>query len=355
MVAVLVGPIHRPAREDETIAPPAPPAPPAVAWAPADEPTADQPSGNGLKTDFVSCYTKELPSLAWFVMISAPMRFLTKGELVTRGEMGYPGRRADITGDQLIGPDPPVEEVSLKIIRYRERLRVVSYRVMLDVPAGLVRFVSGLLAAHRREIGTRKGTRRLTCYKQALFGLAWFRDKGDIPRLGRGFGLPQSTACRYLDEIIEVLAARAPSLQEALERALAAGAPYLILDGKVVDTDRCREKTTGRKGKTIDLWYSGKTHDFGGNIQALLYPSGIPLWVSDVLPGNVHDLAAARENVLGVLRPFLEAMPVLADPGYEGAGHGVHVPVKKPAGVKELDISTRQPGMQQDVQLTGDD
>ena len=32
---------------------------------------------------------------------------------------------------------------------------------------------------------------------------------------------------------------------------------------------------------------------------------------------------------------------MLADPGYEGAGHGVHVPVKKPAGVKDLDISTR--------------
>ena len=104
--------------------------------------------------------------------------------------MGYPGRHAGITGDQLIGAEPPVEEVSLKIIRYRERLRVVSYRVMLDVPAGLVRFVSGLLAAHRRQIGTRKGTRRLGCYKQALFGLAWFRDKGDIPRLGLGFGLP---------------------------------------------------------------------------------------------------------------------------------------------------------------------
>ena len=183
--------------------------------------------------------------------------------------MGYPGRRADIIGDQLIGAEPPVEEVSLKIIRYRERLRVVSYRVMPGVPAGLVRFVSGLLAAHRREIGTRKGTRRLTCYKQALFGLAWFRDKGDIPRLGRGFGLPQPTAYRYLDEIIEVLAARAPGLQEALERALAAGAPYLILDGKVAGTGRCREKTSSRKGKTIDLWYSGKTHDFGGNIQAL--------------------------------------------------------------------------------------
>ena len=101
------------------------------------------------------------------------------------------------------------------------------------------------------------------------------------------------------------------------------------------------EKTVSRKGKTTGLWYAGKTHDFGGNIQALFYPSGIPLWISDVLPGNVHDLAAARENVLGVLRPFLVAMPVLADPGYEGAGHGIHVPVKKPAGGRELDINTR--------------
>jgi hypothetical protein len=108
---------------------------------------------------------------------------------------------------------------------------------MLDVPRELILFVSGLLAAHRREIGTRKGTRRLTCYRQALFGLAWFRDKGDIPRLGRGFGLPQSTAYRYLDEVIEVLAARAPGLQEQLQRALAEGVPFLILDGKVVDTE----------------------------------------------------------------------------------------------------------------------
>ena len=50
--------------------------------------------------------------------------------------------------------------------------------------------------------------------------------------------------------------------------------PYLILDGKVVDTDRCREKTISRKGKVIDLWYAGKTHDFGGNIQALFYRAG---------------------------------------------------------------------------------
>jgi len=220
-------------------------------------------------------------------------------------------------------------------------LRVAFYRVRLDVPRELVLFVSGLLAGHRREIGTRKGTRKLGCYRQALFALAWFRDKGDIPRLGAGFGLSQSTAYRYLDEVTGVLAARAPGLQKALERALGEGTPYVILDGKIVASDRCREKTLSRKGREIDLWYSGKKHDFGGNIQALFYPSGIPMWVSDVLPGNVHDLAAARENVLAVLRPFLGAMPALADSGYEGAGHGVHVPVKKPAGMKELDIDNR--------------
>jgi DDE superfamily endonuclease len=218
---------------------------------------------------------------------------------------------------------------------------VAFYRVRLDVPRELVLFVSGLLAARRRGIGTRKCTRKLGCYRQALFALAWFRDKGDIPRLGAGFGLAPSTAYRYLDEAIGVVAARAPGLQEALERALAEGTPYVILDGKIVPSDRCREKTVSRKGREIDVWCSGKRHDFGGNVQAVFYPSGIPMWVSDELSGNVHDLAAARENVLAALRPFLDAMPALADSGYEGAGHGVHVPVKRPRGVKELDINNR--------------
>jgi hypothetical protein len=217
---------------------------------------------------------------------------------------------------------------------------VVSYAVMLDVPRELILFVSGLLAGHRRQIGTRRGTRRLGCYRQAVFGLAWFRDKGDIRRLGAGFGLPQSTAYRYLDEVIEVLAARAPGPAEALERALAEGVPYLILDGKIVDTDRCREKTVSRKGTVIDLWYAGKIHDFGGNIQALFYPSGMPLWVSDVLPGSTHDLTAARELLLPQARPYLKDLPILADSGYEGAGAGVLVPVKKPRR-GELDINTR--------------
>ena len=216
-----------------------------------------------------------------------------------------------------------------------------SYRVMLDVPRELIWFVSALLSARRHSIGTRKKTRKLGCYRQALFGLAWFRDKADVRRLGAGFGLSQATAYRYLAEVIDVLAEQAPGLRDALERAVAEGTPYVILDGKVVDSDRCHEKKTSRKGTEIDLWYSGKKKDFGGNVQALFYPDGRPMWVSGVLPGNVNDLSAAREMVLAVISAFTARMPCLADGGYEGAGHGVLTPVKKPKKMKELDINAR--------------
>jgi hypothetical protein len=218
---------------------------------------------------------------------------------------------------------------------------VISYRAILDVPRELIRFAAGLLRRERERRGTRAGTRRLTCWKQAVFGLAWFRDRPDVARLGEGFGISQATAYRYLNEIIEVLAARAPGLRQALERAASQGLPYLILDGKIVATDRVREKTTSVKGKEIDRWYSGKAHDFGGNIQALFAPGGLPLWISGVLPGGVHDLTAAREHVLATIRPYLRQMPLLADTGYEGAGHGVLVPARKHPGRGEPDIDSR--------------
>jgi hypothetical protein len=64
-----------------------------------------------------------------------------------------------------------------------------------------------------------------------------------------------------------------------------------------------------------------------------------------VLPGNVHDLASAREELMAVLRNYTGKMPGLADCGYDGPGHGVLAPVKKPKGVKELDINTRTRNM----------
>jgi len=217
---------------------------------------------------------------------------------------------------------------------------VLSYRVTLDVPLQLAVFVSGLLAEHRRELGTRTGTRALSCWKQAVFALAWFRDRPDIRRLGQGFRISQATAYRYKDEAAEVLAAKAPTLRETLDKAAEQGLAYLILDGTLVSCDRCADKKTSRKGKEIDKWYSGKAHRPAGNVQALAAPGGVPLWVSDVLPGSTHDLTAARELVLPQARPYLKDLPILADSGYEGAGAGVHVPVKRPAR-SELDPDTK--------------
>ena len=152
---------------------------------------------------------------------------------------------------------------------------MLSYRVILDVPLPLPVFVSDLLAAQRREIGTRNGTRALTCWKQAVFPLAWFRDRPDIRRLGQGSGISQATAYRYNDEAVEVSAAKAPALREALERAADQGLPYLILDGTLISSDRCADKKTSKKGREIDKWYSGKAHEPAGNVQALAAPRGV--------------------------------------------------------------------------------
>jgi hypothetical protein len=137
-----------------------------------------------------------------------------------------------------------------------------------------------------------------------------------------------------------VLAATAPALREALDKAVERGLPYLIMDGTLVSADRCVGKKTSKKGKQIDMWYSGKAHEPAGNVQALAAPGGVPLWVSDVLPGSTHDVTAARELVLPQARPYLKDLPFLADSGYEGAGADVLVPVRKPAR-GELDINTK--------------
>src|SRR5712671_4218683 len=108
--------------------------------------------------------------------------------------------------------------------------------------------------------------------------------------LARDHGISRATAYRYLDEVVIVLAEQAPDLREALERAKDKGFSHLILDGKIIPCDRCKEPAVSVRGEVIDLWYSGKAHAHGGNVQAVLAPDGFPLWVSQVEPGSVHDI-----------------------------------------------------------------
>jgi hypothetical protein len=231
-----------------------------------------------------------------------------------------------------------------KIYPPGEDSTLIAYRAILDVPRELVRYVTRLLAAERRARGTRRRTRALTCWYQALMVLAWFRKGEDKTLLGAGFGVSRATAYRYVAEGIRVLTAQAPDLHDALQRVSAAGWSHVILDGKLFATDRLGETTTSVTGDTIDAWYSGKHRDFGANIQAILRPDGLPVWASEAAPGHLHDLTCAYlHNIPGALY-FAAAhlnLPTLADSGYEGTGHGIHTPYKHPAEGRRLAVDNR--------------
>ncbi|SCG66184.1 Helix-turn-helix of DDE superfamily endonuclease [Micromonospora halophytica] len=221
---------------------------------------------------------------------------------------------------------------------------MVAYRAMVDVPRELVRYLARLLAAERRARGTRRGTRALSCFYQALLVLIWFRKAEDKTLLGAGFGVSRATAYRYVAEGVAVLAAQTPGLHEALRRVADDGWSYVILDGKLFDCDRLAETTLSVKGDTIDAWYSGKHRDFGANIQAIMRPDGLPIWTSDAMPGHLHDLTCAQQQGITAALNWSAAeleLPALANAGYDGAGHGIKTPVKQPTDGRRLALANR--------------
>jgi DDE superfamily endonuclease len=221
---------------------------------------------------------------------------------------------------------------------------VIPYRAMLDVPAELPRYLSRLLAAERRRRGTPAGSRKLTCRDQAILALRWFRDRTRIEALGRDHGVSRATAYRYLAEAVEVLSGQAPGLPEALARAAAEGAPYVILDGKVFASDRCSEPMTSVKGQQVDAWYSRKAHRHGGNVQAVMRPDGLPLWTGPAEPGSVHDIPAARRHALppSTAPPPSECPP--SPTAATRAPDGILTPVKSPPATRNS-TSIPVPGM----------
>src|SRR5438874_7155110 len=124
-----------------------------------------------------------------------------------------------------------------KIHLWQRTPPVIAYRAILDLPRELVRYLSRLLAAERRAIGTRRGTRALACHRQALLVLIWFRKNEDKALLGAGFGVSRSTAYRYMAEGVAVLSEQAPDLHQALTRVAVDGWSHVILDGKLFRTD----------------------------------------------------------------------------------------------------------------------
>src|SRR5213593_3575096 len=211
-------------------------------------------------------------------------------------------------------------KVVLPQINFIEVLRLMSiaYTAVLEISEDCALFLSALLHAERQRRGTRKGRRASGTYKQAVLVLRWFLDDTRMSALARDNGIALSTAYDYRDEGITVLAARKPSLHGALLAAKAAGHSHVILDGTLIHTDRI---ATPGPTKGVDLWWSGKHHHHGGNIQVVSAPDGWPLWTSDVRPGREHDTSAARADpdLLARITDWIgDGAPALADLGYEG-------------------------------------
>ena len=112
------------------------------------------------------------------------------------------------------------------------RLMSITYEAVLDVSEDSARFLSALLHAERVRRGTRKGTRALGTYKQAVLVLRWFLDDTRMSGLARDNAIASSTAYAYRDEGIAVLAVRKPSLHGALLAAKAAGHSHVIVDAR---------------------------------------------------------------------------------------------------------------------------
>src|SRR3954471_17588209 len=206
----------------------------------------------------------------------------------------------------------------------------VTYTGVLDVSEDSVLFLSGLLHAERIRRGTRTDTRALSTYQQAVLALRWLFDDTRMTQLSRDNGISVSTAYDYRDEAITVLTARKPSLHGALLAAKAAGHTHVILDGSLIHTDR---NSTPGPTRGVDLWWSGKHHHHGGNIQVVSAPDGWPLWTSGVRPGREHDTTAARAHcgLFDALDAWTDPEhAVLADLGYEGEAAWVTCPIKKP-------------------------
>jgi hypothetical protein len=102
------------------------------------------------------------------------------------------------------------------------------------VSSSALRFLTQQLRRHRRAIGSR--WRRLNAGRQALLTLAHLRVGHTYAQLAAGFGVGTTTAYRYVTEAVDLLAALAPTLADAVRAASTKA--YLLLDGTLLPIDR---------------------------------------------------------------------------------------------------------------------
>ena len=186
---------------------------------------------------------------------------------------------------------------------------MLFYRAALSLSRTTLNYAAGIIRRHRKSIGSR--WRKLNPGQQALLVLAYLRKGETFAELAAGFAVGTTTAWRYVEEVLALLAARAPKLRQAVRDAKKAGYAYVVLDGTLIPIDRVAADRP---------FYSGKHKRHGMNLQVIASPGGDVLWVSGALPGSVHDKKA--EWIWDVLAELAGAgLVTLADKGYQGSSY----------------------------------
>ena len=184
---------------------------------------------------------------------------------------------------------------------------MLFYRAALPLSRKTLNYVAGIIRGRLKAIGSR--WRKLNPGQEALLVLVYLRKGETFADLAAGFGVGRTTAWRYVDEVVALLAARAPKLRTAVREAKRAGHAYVILDGTLIPIDRVARDRP---------FYSGKHKRHGMNLQVIARPGGDIVWVSGALPGSVHDKKA--EWIWGVLDELeSQGLVTLADKGYQGS------------------------------------
>jgi hypothetical protein len=182
---------------------------------------------------------------------------------------------------------------------------MLFYRAALPLSSRTLTFVSGIIRRYRTAIGS--PWRKLNAGRQALLVLAYLRKGETFAELAAGFEVGTTTAWRYVNETVALLAGRAPKLRTAIRDAKKAGHAYVVLDGTLIPIDRVAADRP---------FYSGKHRRHGMNLQVIASPEGDLLWVSGPLPGSVHDKegrvdlgCAGRAGGCGPDRPGRQGLP----------------------------------------------
>ncbi len=196
---------------------------------------------------------------------------------------------------------------------------MLVYPSSMPVSNRALQVLADALRHRRTAMGSR--WRRLPPGRQALLVLAHLRKGETYTALAGGFGVGTTTVFRYIREGIDVLAAVAPTLDQALD--VARRKAFVILDGTLLSIDRI-----GMASGYDRAFFSGKHKRHGVNVQVIADPAGRLVWASPALPGARHDMGAAREH--GIIDALNAAgVHTVADTAYQGGGPAIRVPQRR--------------------------